>query len=62
MDRHPVHEAVSPLSRPVRLLDQLSASCRERHCSLCTERAYVSWAWRFILANGKLARENKGLS
>ncbi|MGH8278556.1 MAG: tyrosine-type recombinase/integrase [Gammaproteobacteria bacterium] len=28
-------------------------ACRLRHCSLRTERAYVGWIRRFILANGK---------
>lgn len=53
MDYHPVSEAVTPGGRPVRLLDQVRAACRVRHYSLRTERAYVSWTRRFILANGK---------
>jgi integron integrase len=36
-----------------RLLDQVRAACRVRHYSLRTERAYVGWIRRFILANGK---------
>lgn len=36
-----------------RLLDQVRERARLRHYSLRTERAYVSWARRFILANGK---------
>ena len=38
---------------PVRLLDQLRDRCRVRHYSIRTERAYVYWNRRFILANGK---------
>ena len=36
-----------------RLLDQLRERIRLRHYSIRTERAYVGWARRFILANGK---------
>lgn len=36
-----------------RLLDQVRGACRVRHYSLRTERAYVGWIRRFILANGK---------
>lgn len=38
---------------PPRLLDQVRARCRVRHMSLRTERVYIQWARRFILANGK---------
>lgn len=37
----------------MRLLDQVRARCRVKHYSLRTERVYVYWAKRFILANGK---------
>ena len=40
-------------AKPPRLLDQVRARCRLKHYSIRTERAYVSWARRFILANGK---------
>ena len=40
-------------ARPPRLLDQVRARCRLKHYSIRTERAYVAWARRFILANGK---------
>ena len=36
-----------------RLLDQVRAACRVRHYSLRTERAYIGWIRRFIMANGK---------
>ncbi|MGH8078326.1 MAG: integron integrase [Lysobacter sp.] len=36
-----------------RLLDQLRAKCRVKHYSIRTERAYLYWSRRFILANGK---------
>ena len=39
--------------QPVRLLDQVRGACRVRHYSLRTEQAYVYWARKFILANGK---------
>ncbi|RZA33187.1 MAG: integron integrase [Lysobacteraceae bacterium] len=35
------------------LLQELRARCRVKHYSLRTERAYVGWAWRFIVANGR---------
>jgi integron integrase len=38
---------------PPRLLDQVRAACRARHYSLRTERAYVGWVRRYVLANGK---------
>ncbi|MET0894078.1 MAG: integron integrase [Pseudoxanthomonas sp.] len=52
---HPEYEVVSgaegkPL-RPPGLLEAVRARCRVKHYSLRTERAYVQWAWRFILAN-----------
>lgn len=40
-------------TRAPRLLDQVRACCRLRHYSLRTERAYIGWIRRFILANGK---------
>jgi Phage integrase, N-terminal SAM-like domain/Phage integrase family len=40
-------------SRPVKLLDQVRARCRRLNYSIRTERAYVSWIKRFVLANGK---------
>src|SRR6185312_480116 len=43
---------LAPLPAP-RLLDQVRGACRVRHYSLRTERAYVGWIRRFILANGK---------
>lgn len=60
MDYHPRKAAVTVSallqnsnSQPPRLLDQVRAACRLRHYSLRTERAYVGWIRRFILANGK---------
>jgi integron integrase len=38
---------------PPRLLDQVRLACRARHYSLRTERAYVGWVRRYVLANGK---------
>ncbi|MDR7192662.1 integron integrase [Luteimonas terrae] len=35
------------------MLDQVRARCRVRHLSIRTERAYVGWIRRFILANAK---------
>ena len=48
MDYHP-----APAVRAPRLLDQVRQACRIRHYSLRTERAYVGWCKRFVLANGK---------
>lgn len=45
--------ARDPLPGSPRLLDRLRARCRVMHYSVRTERAYVEWARRFILANGK---------
>lgn len=39
--------------RAPRLLDQVRAALRVRHYSIRTERAYLQWTRRFILANGK---------
>lgn len=38
---------------PVRLLDQVRERLRVRHYSIRTERAYVGWIRRFIVANGR---------
>ena len=56
MGYHPESAVVSPsaeASTPPRLLDQLRARCRVKHYSLRTERAYLYWSRRFILANSK---------
>lgn len=45
-----------------RLLDQVRACCRVRHYSLRTERAYIGWIRRFILANGKRHPREMGAS
>ena len=46
--------ASSPVpGRPPRLLDQVRQCCRVRHYSLRTERAYIGWIRRFIVANDK---------
>ena len=55
MRYHVENEAVTP----PRLLDQVRAACRARHYSLRTERAYVGWVRRYVLANGK--RHPRGL-
>ena len=49
----PVSVEGSTPGQPPRLLDQVRARCRALHYSLRTERAYVGWARRFILANGR---------
>ena len=38
---------------PPRLLEQVRIRCRTKHYSIRTERAYVGWARRFILANNR---------
>jgi len=38
---------------PPRLLDRVRSALRARHYSRRTERAYVGWIRRFVLANGK---------
>lgn len=57
MSYHPKDEVVSDIHneeiRAPRLLEQVRDRCRVRHYSLRTERAYVYWVRRFILANGK---------
>lgn len=40
-------------TRPPRLLDQVRARCRRLNYSVRTERAYIGWIRRFVLANGK---------
>lgn len=44
---------VSGASPPIRLLDQVRDRLRVKHYSLRTEQAYLYWARRYILANGK---------
>ena len=46
---------------PPRLLDQVRARCRAKHYSIRTERAYVGWARRFVLANGRRHPRSLGL-
>ncbi len=40
-------------SHPPKLLDQVRARCRRLNYSVRTERAYIGWIRRFVLANGK---------
>lgn len=47
---------------PPRLLDQVRIRCRTRHYSIRTERAYVGWARRFILANNLRHPRELGLA
>jgi integron integrase len=49
MHYHDEKEAVTP----PKLLDQVRAACRARHYSIRTERAYVGWVRRYVLANGR---------
>jgi integron integrase len=39
--------------RPIRFLDQVRSRCRRLNYSIRTERAYVGWIRRFVLANDK---------
>jgi len=43
----------SPAPAPVRLVDAVRAAMRLRHFSRRTERAYLGWIRRFVLANGR---------
>ncbi|MGY0612488.1 MULTISPECIES: integron integrase [unclassified Luteimonas] len=43
------------------MLDQVRIRCRAKHYSIRTERAYVGWARRFILANAKRHPRDLGL-
>lgn len=47
------HDETGAVSPPPKLLDQVRAACRARHYSLRTERAYIGWVRRYVLANGK---------
>lgn len=42
-----------PENHPPRLMDQVRARCRRLNYSVRTERAYVGWIRRFVLANDK---------
>jgi integron integrase len=42
-----------PLTREVRLIEQVRNRLRLKHYSLRTEKAYLYWIKRYILANGK---------
>lgn len=44
-----------------RLLERVRDCCRVRHYSIRTERAYVGWIRRFILANGKRHPREMGI-
>ena len=63
MSYHGKDAAVTERSgKEPRLLDQIRARCRLRHYSIRTERAYVSWARRFILANGRRHPRDMGVA
>ena len=62
MSYHGKDAAVTERSgKEPRLLDQIRARCRLRHYSIRTERAYVGWARRFILANGRRHPRDMGV-
>ena len=62
MSYHGKDAAVTDRSgKEPRLLDQIRARCRLRHYSIRTERAYVGWARRFILANGRRHPRDMGV-
>ena len=46
-------------SQPPKLLDQLRQRIRLRGYSIRTEKAYVSWAKRFILFNGRRKKKKE---
>ena len=50
-DEDPVSPNAEP--RPPKLLDRVRAAIRARHYSRRTERAYVGWIRRFIVASGR---------
>lgn len=54
-------EGVTGAKAP-RLLDQVRARLRLKHYSLRTERAYVGWIRRFILATGKRHPRDMGVA
>src|SRR5574337_1648178 len=54
-------EGVTEAKTP-RLLDLVRARLRLKHYSLRTERAYVGWIRRFILANGKRHPRDMGVA
>ena len=41
------------------LLEQVRQTCRLKHFSLKTEKAYLTWIRRFILFNNKLCKRTK---
>src|SRR5690606_19734334 len=49
-------------AQPPRLLEQVRIRCRTKHYSIRTERAYVGWARRFILANDRRHPRELGLA
>ncbi len=51
----------APAIRSPRLLEQVRARCRVKHYSLRTERVYLYWIKRFILANGKRHPRDMGV-
>ena len=62
MSYHGKDAAVTERSgKEPRLLHQIRPRCPQRHYSIRTERAYVSWARRFILANGRRHPRDMGV-
>src|SRR3546814_13172394 len=51
----------SATARPPRLLEQVRDRCRLKHYSLRTERVYLYWIRRFILANSKRHPRDMGV-
>ena len=64
MSYHPKDAVVSGSqgkgTRASGLLERVRECCRVRHYSLRTERAYVDWIRRFVMANGKRHPRNMG--
>jgi hypothetical protein len=54
--------SVLPPDTPPKLLDQVRAKIRLKHCSIRTEQAYADWIKRYILHFGKRHPRDLGAS
>jgi hypothetical protein len=40
-----------------RLLDEVRQTCRDRHNSICTEKAYIHWIKRYLYIHNQRKRK-----
>lgn len=62
MGKYPENDDMQADEQPPRLLDEVRRVLRVKHYSLRTEKVYVDWVRRFVLASGKRHPRDMGVA